>query len=441
FSAISLFLVLRAFSAGCTALTGIEATSNGVQAFRPPESKNAANTMAIMAVVLGFIFIGLTLLAYTLHVVPQPTETVVSQIAAGLFGRTTLYFLVQLGTALILLLAANTPFAGFPRVSSVLAKDKYFPHQFLGLGAKLVYSSGIVMLSLIAVLLVISFHADTHKLIPLYAVGVFLAFTISQLGMVRHWKKKHAHGRHPFHIWINAFGGGLTSIVLLIVFISKFRHGAWVLAPTILLIIFLMRATRAHYESVAEQLSLKGPVTKIPHEKTVVILVSGVHRGTLKAIDFAKTLHAAHVKAVHVALDSEETESIKKKWRQYVEGIRLDVIQSPYRDLLTPLVDYIGGVERRWENDSVIVVIPEFVPTKFWHYFLHNQTARQIRWALEHREDVEILDVPYRLHDKETWTVWRVLRVGFAESTKGLGKLLLRAKRKRLSKADCTTGT
>lgn len=398
-SSVGMLLILRAFSSGCTAMTGIEATSNGVQTFKEPVAVNASRTLAIMASILVFIFLGITFLSYQMHAVPRLEETVISQVAEGLFGRNTFYFLIQLATALILLLAANTPFAGFPRVTSILAKDGFLPRQFQQLGSRLIYANGIFILALAAIVILLFFQADTHSIIPLYAVGVFLGFSLSQLGMVRHWMRDTSEVKHYFSIFINAFGGALTSIVFVVTFIFKFEHGAWIMMPAVLFLVFFMRAVRMHYTSVQNQLALENPIPPIPKEKTIIILVANIHVGTLKAVEFARTLHAAHLKAVHIAAEenAEETEMMKQHWARHVNDIRLDVIQSPFRELTGPLIKYIQGVERKWDNDTVIVVIPEFVPTKFWHHWLHNQTAMQIRWALEHLEDVEIVDVPYRL--------------------------------------------
>lgn len=398
-SSVGMLLILRAFSSGCTAMTGIEATSNGVQAFREPAVKNASQTIMVMAGILVFIFLGITFLSYQMHIVPKLDETVISQAAEALFGRNIFYFLIQLATAFILLLAANTPFAGFPRVTSLLAKDGFLPRQFQQLGSRLIYANGIFILALFAIGILVFFRADTHSIIPLYAVGVFLGFTLSQLGMVRHWMRDTSGAKHNLSIFINAFGGAFTLAVFAITFIFKFEHGAWILVPAVLFLVLFMRAVRNHYISVENQLALENPVPPIPKEKTVIILVSGIHVGTLKAVEFAKTLHAAHLKAVHIAVGEspEESEAVKRHWSEHVRDVRLDIIPSPFRELTGPLIQYIQGVDRQWDNDTVIIVIPEFVPTKFWHHWLHNQTAMQIRWTLEHMEDVEIVDVPYRL--------------------------------------------
>lgn len=398
-SSLGILLILRAFSSGCTAMTGIEATSNGVQAFKEPVVENASKTLAVMAGILVFIFLGVTFLSYQMHVVPRLEETVISQVAESLFGRNIFYFLIQFATALILLLAANTPFAGFPRVTSILAKDNFLPRQFQQLGSRLIYANGVFILALLSIGILVFFRADTHNIIPLYAVGVFLGFTLSQLGMVRHWMRDISGKKHRFSIFINAFGGLLTLVVFVITFVFKFEHGAWILVPAVSFLVLFMRAVRRHYLSVENQLALENPIPAIPKKKTVVVLVSGIHVGTLKAVEFAKTLHAAHVRAVHIATDetAEESEAVKQHWLSHVSDVHLDIIPSPYRELTGPLIQYIQEIEKRWDDDTVIVVIPEFVPTKFWHHWLHNQTAMQIRWALEHIQDVEIVDVPYRL--------------------------------------------
>jgi len=424
---IGFLLLLRAFAAGCTALTGIEATSNGVQAFKPPEATNASNTMTRMGIMLGVIFIGISALARALSILPKAEETVVSQVAAGLFGRTLPYFLVQAATMFILILAANTSFAGFPRLGSILARDGYFPRHFRELNLRLAYSSGILALAAAAGALIIFFQADTHRIIPLYAVGVFLVFTISQFGMVRHWKSKHQHDHktHRWNIAINMIGGTLTGIVLAVVFLSKFGHGAWILVPATLALIIFMRAIHNHYDSVAQQLSLAHPTATIPAEKTVIIPISGVHQGTMKAIEFVKTLNPARVKAVHVAMDPEESNIVRKKWLRHVRGIPLDIIASPYRDIIEPLIDYIDKECRKRESDVVIVAVPEFIPTRWWHHFLHHRTAKYLRDTLTEREDVIIVDVPYRLQDEKPFTmrsfIWLALWETFKNIFRGIG--------------------
>lgn len=397
--AISWFFLLHAFSAGCTALTGIEATSNGVQAFKPPESKNAARVLIWMACLLGIIFTGITLLAYWGGVVPVNEETVVSQIARSLFGRTPLYFLIQGAVALILLLASNTPFADFPRVASQLAEDGYLPRQFRNLGSRLVFANGIIALACAAIFLIYVFNGSVHALIPLYAVGVFLGFSLSQFGMVSHWRRI-GDSKNRKKILLNAVGGVTTTIVLCVVFVSKFREGAWILLPSLALLFFLMKQIKSHYASVGNILALNGvPLQEIPPDKTMVILVPGFDRVTIRCVHFAQSFRPAHLRAFHVAFSVEEAEALDKKWKSYFPDVPLDIFVSEYRDLFGPVFDYLKKIEIEWSNDTVIAVMPELVPSKIWHHFLHNKTTLRLQLALEQDPEinVEILEVPFKI--------------------------------------------
>lgn len=395
-------LIIKAFAAGCTAMTGLEATANGVQSFRAPEAKNANKILLWMATLLAIIFIGITLLAIFLNVTPIPGETVVSQIAKSVFGGGIMYYMIQFATALILLLAANTPFAAFPQLGSLLAKDRYFPRQFFTLGSRLVYKNGILFLAILSGLTIIFFDANTHALIPLYAVGVFIGFTLAQWSMVRHWKEQEKLHQNESFAWkkiINTIGAATTGLVLLIVFFSKFFHGAWVVVPALFMLIIFMRLIHTHYMSVTHQLSLvKNTHPAILPDRTVILLVGGVHQGTVKALEAAKNVKPAHLRAVHIGIDQKELEEAQILWKQYGNGVPLDIVPSPERELISPLLTYVEDIERRWKNDTIIIVIPEFVPRKPWEHLLHNNTAFQIRWALSHMEEVEILDVPYRLN-------------------------------------------
>lgn len=397
-SAIGFFLLLRAFSGGCTALTGIEAISNGVKAFKTPEPKNAARTLIGMAFMLGIIFFGITLLAYLLGIVPLYEETVVSQIARNIFGRTIPYFVLQGAVAVILLLAANTPFAGFPRVASQLASDGYLPRQFRNLGSRLVFVNGVLFLSLCAIFLVYMFDGSVHALIPLYAVGVFLGFSLSQAGMVNHWKKLGSGNTKK--IILNAVGGIATAIVLVVVFFSKFTHGAWMLVPAVLLIVLFMKQIKKHYREVEGVLALNGkPLSKIYPDKTMLILVSDVNRLTMYAVEYTRSFKAVHVSAFHIAFSAEDAEEIRKKWEKYFPDVPLEIYVSEHRDLTGPVLLHIKELETRWSNDAVIVVVPELVPSKWWHYFLHNQTAFRLRFAIDNDPDIhaEILEVPWKI--------------------------------------------
>ncbi len=384
---LGIILILRAFAAGCTAMTGIEAISNGVQAFKNPESENAARTLQRMALLLGTIFIGITLLAYWGKVVPTHDETILSQIARLLFDSSPFYYLIQGATALILLLAANTPFADFPRVASQLAKDGYFPRQFLNLGSRLVFANGIMLLSLFSASLIYLFNGNVHALIPLYAVGVFLGFSISQFGMIVHWLNEgKGHGKN---IAINAIGLAATAVVFVIVFLSKFTHGAWLLVPAILLIISGMKKVKQHYLKVEKVLALdKNQVPEVLPEKTAVLLVSRFNLGTLYALKLARSFQPAHIRAVHITIDEKDGAEIKKQWEQHISDIQLDILYSPYRDLIGPILGYLKEVDKQWKNDSLIVFIPQVAPSRWWHYFLHNQTNRRLQLAIEQDPDI-----------------------------------------------------
>ena len=402
-SSLGMFLILRAFAAGCTAMTGIEAVSNGVQAFKAPESRNAARTIVRMAVVLGSVFLGLTFLAHWMHVVPIASgeETVISMIARALFGTTPLYFLVQAATSVILLLAANTPFAGFPRVASQLAKDGYFPRQFFNLGRRLVFANGIMFLSLFSAALVYLFDGSVHALIPLYAVGVFLGFSISQFGMIKHWQTAGAGNKKS--IVINMIGCIATSVVLVVVFVSKFSHGAWVLVPAVIGFVLFMKSIKGHYTRVAYALSLNGgPVPDVFPEKTAVFLIADVNRATLYGMKFIRSLKPAHIQAFHVSMSTEDAEAFRKRWQGFFPDISLDIVVSEYRDLVGPILVYLKQVNERWKNDDLIVVMTEIVPDRIHHFFLHNQTAFRIRLAIEQDPDInaEIFAIPVKISEK-----------------------------------------
>jgi amino acid transporter len=391
------FLVLRAFASGCTAMTGIEAISNGIPAFRPPESRNAAITLGWMAGILATMFVGLTVLASTLHVLPSPSETVISQIARRLFGTGMMYYLVQAATALILILAANTSFADFPRLSSLLARDRFVPRQFASLGDRLVFSNGILVLAGFAALLIILFRGETHALIPLYAVGVFISFTLSQGGMVLHWWRKREPGwRH--RLAINAVGATATGVVTIVIAMTKFTHGAWIVVVVIPLLVATFVVMRRHYDEVAAELSLQGFEGPPELKHTVLVLVGDVHRGVVRAVQYARTLApTAAVRGVYVELDPARTARVEEKWVSWGLGVPLVVLNSPYRSLLRPLLDYIDQIQSRGDDQIVTVVLPEFLPRRWWQHILHNQTALLVKGALLFRKNTVVADVPYLL--------------------------------------------
>jgi len=396
--ALTWFLVLRAFSSGCTAMTGTEAISNGIPAFRPPESRNAAITLGWMAVVLGTFFVGLTVLADRLGIVPVPEETVVSQIARRLHGSGLFYYAIQAATALILVLAANTSFADFPRLSSLLARDRFIPRQFATLGERLVFSNGIMVLGAMAALLLVLFGGETHALIPLYAVGVFISFTLSQSGMVRRWWYRREPGwRH--RLVINGVGAVTTGIVTLVIAATKFTHGAWIVVLVVPTLVAAFLAMRRHYDEVAEQLSLEGLARPPELRHTVLVIVGDLHRGVVRAVQYAKTLAAPNVavRAVFVETDPARTAKLEEKWARWGLGVPLVILNSPYRSLLRPLVEYLDALQAQGDDHMVTVVIPEFLPGKWWQHVLHNQTALLIKGTLLFRKNTVVVDVPYLL--------------------------------------------
>lgn len=456
---LSWFLLLGAFSNGCVALTGTEAISNGIPAFKPPEARNAATTLTIMAALLATMFIGTSVMAYFYGVHPHENETVISQFARIIFTGPMgwFYYLVQAATALILILAANTSFADFPRLSSLLARDRFLPRQFANRGDRLVFSNGIIILGIFSGILVIAFGGDTSRLIPLYAVGVFLSFTLSQIGMVRHWLKEGRieraneeetrHGNNPaafvnlnktdlgleegaklddIHVsvtaervaglnpedtadlrkershWrksiaINAVGALATFIVLVVLIITKFIHGAWIVVFLIPLLVLMFRKVHRHYEEVAKQLTMEGIERLRPIRHEVIVPISGIHRGVMHALEYAKSIAPEHVTAVYVDLDEESTKSLRDKWKKFAGNVELVVLASPYRALTRPLLRYIDRIERDHKDDLVTIVLPEFVPAKWWQHLLHNQSSLTLKAALLFKEGVIVTNVPYHL--------------------------------------------
>jgi len=393
---LTLFLLLRAFSSGCTALTGIEAISNGVPAFRPPASQNAATTMIWMATILGGLFLGITILAYVFGLVPREEETLISQIARISLGGGALYYFMQVSTMLILILAANTSYNGFPRLASLLAQDSFLPHQMRNVGDRLAFSNGIFILGLSAALLLILFHGETHALIPLYAIGVFLSFTLSQAGMVRHWQDRKGRGwRKKFAI--NLTGAVATGVATVVLAITKFTHGAWMVIFLIPLLIGMFKKIQWHYKMADWQLSLTMyDRPKNPPPNIVVMPVGSVNRAVVIALDYARQ-RAHEIRAVHVDVDPEETAKIKADWEKWGTGIPLVILPSPYRSFLQPLLDYIEKVREENPGAWVTVVLGEVVPARWWENLLHNQRALLIKAALLFKFRVIVTDVPYHL--------------------------------------------
>ena len=393
---LTLFLLLTAFSNGCTAMTGVEAVSNGVPAFRPPEAKNAAATMLMMAVLSITMFIGITLLAHAYHVFPTDQETVVSQLARGVFGSRGLpYYAVQAGTMLILVLAANTAYADFPRLASILARDRYLPRQFMNQGDRLAFSNGIVGLSALAAILLVVFRGDTHALIPLYMIGVFVSFTLSQAGMVVHWRRLRGAGWRTSAA-VNGVGALVTGVVLLVVAVTKAFEGAWIIMLLIPLNVLLFRMTRVHYDGVAAQLTLTGWQSRGPRHNTVCVPISGLQRAVVEALDYAKAL-SNDVRAIYVNVDPVATEQLKSNWTQYGDGLPLVILESPYRSLMEPLLEYIEQAAAQHPDGYVTVVLPEFVPARWWHHLFHNQRALLIKGALLFKPRTVVTSVPFHL--------------------------------------------
>jgi len=398
-TALSVALVLKAFASGCSALTGVEAISNGVQAFRPPESKNAAQTLTAMAVLLGSLVLGISYLAQANHVVyahGYDQESAISLVARAVFhNNETLRGMVLVATALILLIAANTSFADFPRLSSILARDGFMPRQLSNLGDRLVYSNGIILLGVFSSLLIVAFHGKTDRLIPLYAVGVFLAFTLSQAGMVRHWLKLRGSGWH-WKAVINGLGATATGIVLIVVLIEKTLEGAWIVVIIIPVMIWMMDKVYQHYQYMRSQLSLIGYEPEPPSPHTVLVLIHDVHRGVIPALNYAREI-ASDVRAVHIEVNPQHTPTLKMRWEQWGDGIPLVIIESPYRSLVGPIVEYVKQVKADHPRHIVTVVVPEFVVTRWWQRILHANSAVLIKLFVANIPGVVVTNVRYYL--------------------------------------------
>jgi hypothetical protein len=417
-SVITPFVLLHAFSNGTAALTGIEAVSNGITAFNEPRSKNAGVTLIWMSVILGSLFLGLSFLAGKTHVVFSEEETVISQLGRTIFdGRGILYLMLISGTAIILLMAANTAFADFPRLGALIAKDGFLPRQLNYRGSRLVYSRGIVALSVISSLLIIVFQASVTRLIPLYAIGVFLSFTLSQIGMSRRWWKigqlkkdeevveqgstlSYEKG-WQYRMMINGFGGICTAIVMIVFAVTKFTEGAWVVLILIPLLIAVFLLIHRHYKVLAKKLSLDN-FGVIPPQNTrhrIIMPVSGVHQGTLAALRYARTL-SDDITAVHVTIEPDDAEKVRKKWEKWGEGVRMVMLASPYRLFLEPLLEYIAQIARkRQPGETITIVVPEFISNNAFTGALHTNTADLLRSQLKRQHGIVIINVPYHVHE------------------------------------------
>jgi amino acid transporter len=396
---LGLFLILKGFSSGAVALTGVEAISNGVPAFRRPESRNAAYTLMWMGIVLGSLFLGVSVLAHHLRPYPSHDETVFSQMGHAVFGNGPLYVVLQFATAAILTLAANTAYADFPRLSSIIARDGYLPRQFANRGDRLVFSNGVVFLAGLAGLLLVAFGGVTNALIPLYAVGVFTSFTLSQWGMVKHHQREREPG-YKRNVIINGVGAAATGVVTIVIAVTKFKGGAWVPIVLIPLIVLLFRSIHRHYSRVAAALEVPDDYRPPAMDHTVVVLVGAVNMGVLPAISYAKSLRPNRLFAVSVATDEDDHERIEKQWAEHDIDVALEVLYSPYRELTRPVMRYLDEIDARWHNDFITVVIPEFVVNHWWEHVLHNQSALILKGRLLFRRGTVVTSVPYHIQEE-----------------------------------------
>jgi amino acid transporter len=415
-SVLTPFLLLHAFANGTTALTGVEAISNGITAFKEPRSKNAGLTLIWMSVILGSLFLGLSFLTGKVHAVFSEQETIISQLARTIFdGRGILYLMLISGTTIILIMAANTAFADFPRLGALHAGDGFLPRQLTYRGSRLVYSRGIVALAAISSLLIIIFQASVTRLIPLYAIGVFLSFTLSQTGMARRWWKighlkegeeivepgstlKYESG-WQYRMIINGFGAICTALVMIVFAVTKFKEGAWVVLLLTPLLVTIFFSIHHHYKGLANKLSLENSGAIPPHQSRhrVIMPVSGVHQGTLAALSYARML-SDDVTAVHVAIDPAESEKVRKKWEKWGGGVRMVILNSPYRVFLEPLLGYIDEIaKRRQPGETITIVVPEFISTSRITAALHMNTAKLLRDQLKRQPGIVIIDVPYHV--------------------------------------------
>jgi amino acid transporter len=412
---VTIFLILRAFSNGTTALTGVECISNGVTAFKEPRSRNAALTMVWMSAILGVLFLSITFLLGQIGAVASEEESVISQLARTTYGSRNLAYLATIaGTTIILFLATNTAFADFPRLSAILASDGFLPRQLYYRGSRLVYSRGIIALAGIAGFLIFVFQASVTALVPLWAIGVFLSFTISQTGMVRRWwkighlepgrelKERGSTLRNApnwvFKMVVNGFGAVCTAVVTIVFAVTKFRDGAWIVVLLIPGLVFMFFAIHRHYRNLATNLSLTHKTTR-PHltRHRVIMPISGVHQGTLEALNYARLI-SFDITAVYVSIEPDAAQEVRDKWKIWGEGVRLVILNSPYRLLLEPILKYIEEINaQRQPNEAITILVPQFVPYKWWHNLLHTQTATWLRLALLFKPGIVITDVPYQI--------------------------------------------
>jgi amino acid transporter len=404
----TLLLAMKAFASGCTALTGVEAISNGVPAFRKPKPRNAANTLAIMGLLSVSMFVGITVFALHLKARAQPdgNPSVISQIAATVFGpHAILFYLYQAATAGILILAANTAFNGFPVLSSILAQARYLPRQLHHRGDKLVFSNGIILLGGFAIALIVGFDANIDKLIQLYIIGVFTSFTLSQAGMVRHWNRllraatAAQRRRMLFSRVLNATGAVATAVVLVVVLYTKVHHGAWIALLAMVVLFAIMKGIRRHYTAIARELDVADAERPLlPSRNHAVVLVSRLHLPTMRAIAYAKGTRPSTLEALTVHIDDDDVRRLQAEWDQHDIDIPLVILDSPYREMTRPVLDYIRGIRRDSPRDVVTVFIPEYVVGHWWEQLLHNQSALRLKARLLFEPGVMVTSVPWQLH-------------------------------------------
>ncbi len=400
--ALPLVLILHTFSSGCTALTGVEAISNGVTVFKKPETRNARQTLAVMAILMALLLLGSIGLTQYFGVTARPEETILSALARRILGSGGVYIFVQVTMLLILVVAANTSYVDFPRVAQLLSRDRYLPRQLGNLGDRLIYSNGILLLSGLVAVLIIAFGGDSHALIPLFAVGVFLAFTLSQAGMVVHWLHERGKG-WPIKAFFNGLGAVTTAITMVVVAVSKFLGGAWIVMVLILLLMLLFRAIETHYQRIGPQLSLDRviPNRNAPGVQRVVLPISGVHRGVIRALEFARSI-SDQVTVVYIEIEPGAAEHVRERWEAWGQGVPLVVLPSPYRTVIKVLLDYLEQTDREHDDgQKAVLVLPEFIPLHWWENLLHNQTAWMIKLALLYQRrrgsGRVVVDVPYHL--------------------------------------------
>ncbi len=393
---LAFFLLLRAFASGCTALTGIEAIANGVKAFRNPISRNASITLFTLAVILGSLFLGITVLIHLAGITPVEGETVLSQLARQVFGSSTVYYIFQITTMGVLILAANTSFSGFPRLASVMAQDRFLPRQLANMGDRLVFSNGVLILALAASLLVILFRAEVHALIPLYMIGVFISFTLCQAGLVVHWMKTDISGRHA-RMALNAVGASLTGLALLVVAWFKFADGAWVVIVVIPSMVWIFNRIRRHYQMLRGQVSLASYEKDRPFKHTVIMPVSGINKVVLTALQYAQSI-SKDVIAVLVNVENLDPEKLSRDWNQRAPDVPLVILESPYRSVLSPFLTLVEDIQKFRNDDIVTVLLPEFVSARWWEHLLHNQTGLLIKAALLFKPKIVVTSVPYHIH-------------------------------------------